>query len=153
MSKGCKRTALVGVLAILLLCGGCAVLEATPYGECLDFMSGRTPHVALEEFIRRVIGAAAAQDYDWLATVCDSQAVETLKTAQLSPLDSYTIAFSDDLTGEYYYNIEFDSGPSLHLVLRSVWPECPDWDITEQEILQYIRLQDVSSYRHRASER
>jgi hypothetical protein len=153
MSKGCKRTALFGVLAVLLLCGGCALLEISPYGECLDFMSGHAPHVALEQFIRRVIGAAAAHDYDWLATVCEPQAVEALKAAQPHPLDGYTITFSDDLAGGYEYNIEFDSGLSLHLSLRSVWPECPDRDVTEQEILKYIRLEDVTSSRHRATER
>ncbi len=153
MSKGCKRTALFGVLVVLLLCGGCALLEISPYGECLDFMSGHAPDVALEQFIRRVIGAAAARDYDWLATVCEPRAIEALKAAQLHPLDSYTITFSDDLAGVYEYNVVFDSGLSLHLSLDSVWPECPDWDVTEQEILQYIRLQDVYSYRHRATER
>ena len=50
------------------------------------------------------------------------------------------VKYSDDIGGLYEYNVFFDNGTVIHFRLRGVWPECPDYNITEQEILENIRL-------------
>ena len=65
----------------------------------------------------------------------------------LTPKGCSRIALIGIIAGLYDFDIEFDSGLSLSLNLYSQWPECPDRDVTEQEILEYIRLDSVSAWR------
>jgi hypothetical protein len=131
---------LIILLIPLLCCLGLIVLSFTPYGLCLDFVSGKAPKVARERFIDLVAQAVKEEDYEWLATVSQRDAVEELKLLRSKMTSNYTVEFTDDLAGLYEGNVHFDNGTVIHFNLNSIWPECPDYDVTEEEIIKHIRL-------------
>jgi len=129
------------VLAIpVLCCVGMIVLKSTPYGLCFDIVSGHAPQIALERFIELVAKAMKEDKYEWLATVSEKDALQELILLKPNMTSHYTVKFTDDLGGLYEGDVHFDNGTVIHFNLQSIWPECPDYDVTDQEILKYIRL-------------
>jgi hypothetical protein len=88
--------------------------------------------------------ATRQEDYAWLATVSSPQALQELKALQLTITESYTIIPVDDLAGLYEYRVRLADGTTLDVGLISHWPQCPDYNVTDQEIFQHIRLDDIS---------
>lgn len=110
---------------------------------CLDPMSGHAPGVALEQFIEQVVEATIEEDYSWLVTVANDSSVENLMALQPVLTEDYTVVPLDDLGGTYEYEVRFDSGTTLYFILISQWPKCPDFRVTEQEVLENVRLHHV----------
>jgi hypothetical protein len=111
-------------------------------GNCFDPFSGHVPDEAMESFIRMVIEAALKEDYVWIASVSTKDGLDTLKANSNILSEEYIIKMSDELAGIYEYNVYFNDG-KLHLTLSGIWPQCPDFNITEDEIIQNIRLRYV----------
>lgn len=125
------------------------ILDSTSYGLCFDIASGKAPIVARERFIKLVAEAIKKEDYEWLAMVSDEDAIEELIKLHPKMRIHYEAKYSDNIGDFYDYNVFFNNGTVIHFTLWSIWPECPDYDITEQETLEHIRLiyiSDVTRY-------
>jgi hypothetical protein len=48
------------------------------------------------------------------------------------------------LAGVYEYHVTFEKG-TIYFGIEAIWPTCPDFDVTEEEILEIIRLLGVKS--------
>jgi len=144
MPENVFNKASILIVLLPLLC--CVGLMFTPYGLCFDIASGHAPFVALEQFVDLVMEAIQQDDYDWLATVSDEDAVVALKKLSPQMTGAYTVEFTDDLAGLYEGDISFENGTVVHFRLNSIWPECPDDDVTDQEIRQYIRLTHIIAH-------
>ena len=139
--------ALINLLAILLVCGTLSIrinhFFSRPLAQCYDVVGGKTPLLALDIFIDRVIRSTLGGELSWVRTVSEPEAMREL--AEFRPLMSpeYSIRFSDDLAGIYEYNVHFENGTVLHFALESHWPECPDYEITLEEMDNHILLRKV----------
>jgi hypothetical protein len=94
----------------------------------------------MEQFLERMIQDAMAQNYGWLVSVSEPEALQELQALQPRLSPQYNIVFRDDLGGGYNYKLRFDTGVTLYLGLSGYWPECPDYNVTDQEITERIRL-------------
>jgi hypothetical protein len=129
------------VLLPLCICSALYGFRLTPYGLCIDFVSAHVPSIAMERFIERMVQEALAEDYQWIMSVSDPEALQDLQALQPKLTDRYEITFRDDLAGTYEYKLRFHNGVRLYLgFLAHYWPECPDYHVTDEEITERIRL-------------
>ena len=135
------------IVIIVLICAlpfaYCCGIPLITGQACLDFLSGHVPPRAIDRFLQRLFEATAAQDYEWLATISDDGALEQLKGVQPSVTTNYEIVLRDNLAGLYEYRIRFDNDATVYVTLHGEWPSCPDFNVTEEEIFQYIRLTSI----------
>jgi hypothetical protein len=87
-----------------------------------------------------VFEAAVAEDYAWLATISTTEALEEVRGTQHVVTTDYEIVLSDNLTGLYEYRIRFSNGAVVYITLQGVWPACPDFIVTDEEIFRDIEL-------------
>ena len=66
-----------------------------------------------------------------------------LKRTLTKMSSSYQIIGGDDLAGEYERTLRLDDGTIVHLTFFSIWPSCPDFDVTEEEVIQNVKLLDL----------
>jgi hypothetical protein len=71
------------------------------------------------------------------------EAIEELKNVRALMAGEYTLRPWDDLGGWYDYSVKFENGAELGLKVYAAWPECPDWDVTEDEIFSLIKLDRI----------
>ncbi len=131
------------ILIPVLCCIGMIILQSTPYGLCFDLISGRIPQAARERFIEKVAKAVKEEDYKWLANITDEEEIEDIIKLQPKMSNNYTVRYSDSSGSLYGYYVHFDNGTVIYFSLWGNWPECPDYDITEQELLDNIWLLSV----------
>ncbi len=110
---------------------------------CFDFLSGHVPPRAQQKFLDGVFEAAVAEDYGWLATVSEYDALQELRAVQPWITTDYEIVLRDNLLDLYEYRIRFSSGATVYVTLRGVWPDCPDYTVTEEEVFQNITLTSI----------
>lgn len=135
---------LTGMLFCLgLVCIGILINPVFRYCY-LDFASGHAPEEARNQFIKKVLDAAANEDYTFLESVSQSDAVNEVRNNATVLKGEYTIQFSDDLAGSYFYRVYFANGTEVRISLYSSWPQCPDFNVTDAEILTYIQLDSFS---------
>lgn len=120
----------------------CLIIPATTGQFCQDFVSGHVPPKAEEIFLDRLFEAAAAEDYEWLATVANERALRQLKEIQPIVTQGYSVTGGDDLAGLYERRVQFDNGTEVYLTFEGNWP-CPDFVVTEQEVYQRITLTNI----------
>jgi hypothetical protein len=139
-----KRKLIFTVVFIcLILCSVCIfVVFASPVRNCFDPLSGKVPDNAIEMFIDLVITATLQEDYDLLKSISSDEAFNQLVSYEDNfPFIStdYTIKQTEDFAGTYSYRVFFPEG-SIHLSLVAQWTQCPDFRVTEEEVLQNIKL-------------
>ena len=128
----------------------CCVLYCcgTPFltGQaCIDFVSGHVPTKAENIFFRRIFGAAVDSDYEWLARIATKNALQDLKVIQPKVTTHFEKTWGDDLGGTYERTIRFDNGTVVYLTYWSYWPTCPDFIVTEQEVVRNMQLMSIET--------
>jgi hypothetical protein len=93
-------------------------------------------------FLDRLFEATAAQEYEWLATVTNERALRQLRQIRPIVTQGYRVTGGDDLGGLYEREVQFDNGTVVYLTFDGHWP-CPDFVVTEREVLQRIRLTSI----------
>ncbi len=126
--------------ASLFYCCGVPVITGQ---ACYDFLSGHVPPRALTRFLDWSFQAAVAEDYDWLATISTPEALEEVRVAQHVVTTDYEIVLRDNLTGLYEYRIRFSNGAVVYVTLQGEWHACPDFIVTDEEVLQNIQLMSI----------
>jgi hypothetical protein len=143
-----KNLLLALPLFVLLCCCVSAIITRyTPIGVCFDLFSGKVPDEAMERFIEMLIIATLEKDYELIESVSSEEALNQLMFYQDNfPFinEDFTIKKLDDLAGTYEYGVYFANG-SLNLGLYTQWPQCPDLNVTEEEIIQNIQLINVKN--------
>lgn len=138
------RGAVAGLALLLFAClFYCLGIPLLTGQACFDFLSGHVPPRALSRFLDRTFAAVVAEDYEWLATVSAEGVLEELRAAQQVVTTDYEIVLSDNLTGLYEYHIRFSSGAVVYVTLRGTWHACPDFIVTDEEIVQNIELTSI----------
>ncbi len=94
----------------------CFVIPRLTGQVCIDFVSGHIPAQAEAMFLKRTLTKMSS---------------------------SYQIIGGDDLAGEYERTLRLDDGTIVHLTFFSIWPSCPDFDVTEEEVIQNVKLLDL----------
>jgi hypothetical protein len=125
------------LLAVLSYCWGAPLITGQ---VCYDFVSGHVPPKAMDRFLDGLFEATVGEDLDWLATVSSDEALEELRAAQPFVTTDYEVLLSDDLIGFYERRVRFDNGAVVYIHLYGVWPTCPDFIVTDEEIFQNIEL-------------
>ncbi len=137
---------IAGALVIIVLGFlGMLLPRLTPLRICFERRGGKTSDEALVRFADKVITATLDEDFSWLKTVSDEEPFNILSEYQeYYPFieDGYFFGGSDDFDGldGLYEIIVFFPEQSLRLTVESHWPICPDFNVTEEEIDQNIRL-------------
>ncbi|MBI5950105.1 MAG: hypothetical protein HY865_00480 [Chloroflexi bacterium] len=103
-------------------------------------MSGQVPPKAEDIFFQKVLEAVANEDYQWLATVTTDNALLELKELRPKLSNKYEVVWGDDLAGEYERTLMFDNGTKVFLVFWGSWPNCPDFNVTEEETFENLEL-------------
>jgi hypothetical protein len=135
------------IISTVLCCVCGVIILRSPLGVCFDLVSGHAPSGAIERFINLLISAALEQNYTWIALYSSEDALNQMKYLRERTIilsEDYIIEHSDDLAGLYEYNVTFERR-TIHLGIEAIWPTCPDFDVTEEEILENIRLLGVKS--------
>lgn len=111
--------------------------------NCLDFVSGHVPPQAEDRYFKLIFTAAVEENYEWLETVLDEEIVVQFQEFQpYISVDYQTIA-GDDLAGFYDRLFQFEDGNRLDVTYYGIWSECPDFEITDKEILNTIELTQI----------
>jgi hypothetical protein len=149
MGEKTDRNSRVGTVVGIVLVLAC-VLPVLYFGGwangqvCFDFLvGGHVPLRARQKFLDGVFEAAVAEDYKWLATVSEYDALEELKTVQPRITTDYESDLIDSICGTYEYRIRFSNGATVHVGLYGIWPDCPDYTVTEEEVFQNITLTSI----------
>lgn len=121
------------------------LLKISPFGLCIEFESGKIPYQAQEHVVQQIIEKTLAKDYEWLTKIGNKKVAQELISLQPEISKNYTIYKYHEsyleLGTSYHHYIRFDdSRHGLYLTLFGTWPRCPDFNVTEQEIYQHIKL-------------
>jgi hypothetical protein len=126
------------------MCSGFLAFRASPYALCFDAVSGHVPQVALNRFLSRLIEETVAKNYVWLATITRNSFVKNeLELVQPNITRSYAIVSYDDFAAAYQYRLRFDNGYVVDIGLMGSWPECPDNNVTDQEVFGRLQLWEI----------
>lgn len=106
--------ALALVACSMFYCFGIPVITGQ---ACVDFVSGHVPAQAEDIFLRQVL-AKWGTDYEVIG--------------------------GDDLGGQYDRTVRLGNGKTLRVSYYSVWPSCPDFVVTEDEVFQNIKSWSVT---------
>ncbi len=103
------------IFLALVLCPiiQCFVIPRLTGQVCIDFVSGHIPAQAEAMFLKRTLTKMSS---------------------------GYQIIGGDDLAGEYERTLRLDDGTIVHLTFFSIWPSCPDFAVTEEEVIQNVKL-------------
>ncbi len=134
---------LVLILLLLVPAIYCCGIPLVTGQACYDWLSGHVPPRALEQFLDRTFTAIETGDFEWLATVSASGALEEARAAQHVVTGDYEIVLSDNLLGLYEYRVRFDNGAVVYVTLQGEWHACPDFVVTEEEIARNIQLTSI----------
>ena len=108
---------------------------------CLDIMSGQVPYVAEERYFNILFTAVENEDFETVAQLVDSEvALEDLKTLRPIISTNYELIWGDDLAGVYERSFRFDNGNQVFLNYYGSWKECPDFNVTDEEVREFITL-------------
>ena len=108
---------IVGIFLLAIL--AVIALFISPWGRCVDMMSGRVPTDAIQRFVQNEISRR----------ILEKQSVDGITITS-----NYEIVFRDDLLRTYNVGIRFDKQYCIDMEIRGYWPSCPDFDVTEEEI-------------------
>jgi hypothetical protein len=146
VKRPCKRVyvlaAIVAVVCLVPLIFCCGIPLITGQA-CLDFMSSHVPPRAARQYMEMVFAATIAEDYGWLSTVTDQEAMEDLQEVRPHVSTDFEIVFRDNLAGLYEYRVRFQDGTVAYVTLWGEWPQCPDFWVTKDEICQNIELSSI----------
>jgi len=94
----------------------CFVIPRLTGQVCIDFVSGHIPAQAEAMFLKRTLATMSS---------------------------GYQIIGGDDLAGYYERTLRLDDGTIVRLTFSSVWPSCPDFYVTEEEVSQNVKLDSL----------
>ena len=134
--------AIVAVVCLVPLIFCCGIPLITGQA-CLDFLSSHVPPRARKQYMEMVFEATIAEDYQWLSTVADQDAIQELREVRPHISTDFYVVFGDNLGGLYEYRVRFEDGTVTYVTLWGEWPQCPDFWVTEDEICQNIELSSI----------
>ena len=111
--------------------------------NCLDIVSGNVPPQAEARYFELIFTAAIDENYEWLETVLEASVLEELKAVQPYLSENFEVTGGDDLAGVYDRGLRFDNGERVSVSYWGSWLICPDFDITDEEILDTIELKGI----------
>ncbi len=103
----------------------------SPWGKCIDIMSGKVPPEAMDKLVRSEISARVA----------NHQSIDGIPISE-----TYDIIFKDDLAGEYEVGVRFNKSDCISIRMRGLWPTCPDFNVTDQEIKDNLNLVQIKAW-------
>ena len=118
---------------------------ANPYQPCGNFAGSGLPRGAGELFVTRIMDAWLQDDFQLLQEVSSDDAYERLLGLEKPAEESYQVVNGDALAGHSKFRGEFVSGTILRVDIFGQWHTCPDFSVTEQELLANIELIWIAS--------
>ncbi|KAA3664768.1 MAG: hypothetical protein DWQ04_03995 [Chloroflexi bacterium] len=140
-----KKILLILFISIIVIICSCLIFLTSPYGQCIDFLSGYVPESARDQLISRFVKAAINQDEETLLATSNEPVAAMMLELQPELSEQYTVTYIDNLAGLYEYRIKFNSGLELYVNIYGTWPTCPDFNVTEDEIIQNISVNSVQN--------
>jgi hypothetical protein len=123
-------------LAIVWCCG----LPNITGQSCIDFASGKVPPKAEEMFFNMLFEATINEDDDLLDKLTTEYALEDIIALRPVIETKYTVLGGDDLGGTYDRLLQFDNGVKIDISYWGIWPICPDFRITRDEVIENLQL-------------
>jgi hypothetical protein len=144
MKKHLTTKVSVLIFICIIVCSLCAspfILAKITGQFCLDFMSGQVPETAEKRYFELLFTAVTKNDFKTVTQLVDSEhAVDDLQTLKPIISTSYEVIWGDDLAGTYERLFRFDNGTQVYLNYEGFWRQCPDFDVTDEEIRKSVKL-------------
>lgn len=140
-----KKILLILLSSIVVIICGCLIFLMSPYGQCVGIFSGHVPQTARDQLISRFVTAIVDEDEETLIALNNEAFAANMRELQPQPSKQYEVTFVDSLGGLYEYRVNFDSGLELYVTVYGTWPTCPDFNVTEEEIMQNLSISAVQN--------
>lgn len=103
------------------------------------FGTGNVPLQAEERYFELLFTAAQEENYEWLETVLDRRIVNEIHNLQPHISSDYQMTWGDHLYQAHWRTLQFEDGTKVSVTFSGNF-DCPDFNITDEEILNNIKL-------------
>jgi hypothetical protein len=137
------RWLIVGFLIAFIGCliFYCLVVPKITGQACLDIVGANAPTKAIDRFLSLLFNATRSGDKVLLSRLAKPDVQEELLKLAPKMTENYQIVSYDDEYGEYDMKIRFDNGYQVFIAFWGTWHKCPDWDVTDEEIMENMKLE------------